>query len=123
LRATPTDAERRLWLQLRRKQRGGSRFRRQHPLGRYVVDFLCAEAKLIIEIDGGQHATESDTRQRWLEGRGYRVIRFWNNEVLENMEGVLLAIESALEKPPPTPTLPLKGGGGSKKGARSRKKE
>ena len=96
LRLTPTDAETRLWSRLRKKQLGGFRFRRQHPLGSYVVDFLCAEAKLVVEVDGGQHADESPTRTRWLEQRGYRVIRFWNNEVLANTEGVLLAILDAL---------------------------
>src|SRR5579862_8093971 len=98
LRATQTDAELRLWSRLRRKQLAGFRFRRQHPLGNYVVDFFCAEAKLIIEIDGGQHAEESPTRERWLKARGYRVIRFWNNDVLANTEGVLLKIKEALQQ-------------------------
>jgi very-short-patch-repair endonuclease len=96
LRHTPTEAETRLWARLRRKQLAGIRFRRQHPLGRYVVDFFCAEAKLVIEVDGGQHAEDTDTRTRWLEGRGYRVLRFWNNDVLANTEGVLLMILAAL---------------------------
>ena len=111
LRATQTEAERKLWSQLRRRQLEGFRFRRQQPMGRYVVDFFCAEAQLIVEVDGGQHATESGLRQRWLEARGYRVIRFWNNDVLGNTEGVLLAISEALTAPPPSLTLPLKGGG------------
>jgi very-short-patch-repair endonuclease len=92
LRTTPTDAELRLWSRLRRKRLDGHRFRRQHPIGRYVVDFFCAEAKLIIEVDGGQHADESNARANWLEGRGYRMLRFWNNEVLGNTEGVLAEI-------------------------------
>jgi very-short-patch-repair endonuclease len=96
LRQTPTNAELRLWSRLRRKQLAGFRFRRQHPLGPYVADFFCAEAKLIIEVDGGQHADDGDTRTRWLESRSYRVIRFWNNEVLGNTEGVVLAILKAL---------------------------
>jgi very-short-patch-repair endonuclease len=96
LRRTPTNAETRLWARLRRKQLDGCRFRRQHPLGPNVVDFFCAEAKLIIEVDGGQHAQDTDTRTRWLEGRGYRVLRFWNNDVLANPEGVLLVILEAL---------------------------
>jgi very-short-patch-repair endonuclease len=96
LRLTPTDAEIRLWSRLRRKQLGGFRFRRQQPLGPYVVDLFCPQAKLIIEVDGGQHAEESDTRTKWLEARGYRVIRFWNNDVLGNTEGVLLTILDAL---------------------------
>jgi len=96
LRSTPTDAEIRLWSRLRRKQLAGFRFRRQHPLGPYVVDFFCAAAKLIVEVDGGQHANDGDARTRWLEARGYRVIRFWNNEVLANTEGVLCAILGTL---------------------------
>jgi very-short-patch-repair endonuclease len=96
LRLTPTDAETRLWSRLRKKQLDGFGFRRQHPLGPYVADFVCAEARLIVEVDGGQHAEEDDTRTRWLEGRGYRVIRFWNSDVLANTEGVLLAILDAL---------------------------
>jgi len=84
---------------LRRKQLGGFRFRRQQPIGAYVVDFFCPEAKLVIEVDGGQHSDQvamDDIRSRWLEARGYRVIRFWNNEVLSNTEGVVLAILDAL---------------------------
>jgi len=96
LRQTPTDAETRLWLRLRRQQLGGFRFRRQQPIGRYVVDFFCPEAKVIIEVDGGQHANDSDTRTRWLEARGYRVIRFWNNDVLGNTDGVVTRIREAL---------------------------
>jgi very-short-patch-repair endonuclease len=96
LRLTPTDAEIRLWSRLRRKQLEGFRFRRQHPIGPYVVDFFCAEAKLIVEVDGGQHADDSVTRTRWLEARSYRVMRFWNNDVLANTEGVLATILDAL---------------------------
>ncbi|HEV2549461.1 MAG TPA: endonuclease domain-containing protein [Stellaceae bacterium] len=98
LRTTPTDAEIRLWSRLRGKQLKAYRFRRQHPMGPYVVDFFCADAKLVVEVDGGQHADSKsdDARTRWLEARGYRVIRFWNNDVLANTEGVLLAILDAL---------------------------
>jgi len=96
LRRTPTDAEIRLWSRLRRKQLAGFRFRRQHPLGPYVVDFFCAAAKLVVEVNGGQHADDGDARTRWLEARGYRVIRFWNNEVLANTEGVLSTILAVL---------------------------
>jgi len=98
LRATPTDAELRLWSRLRRKQLDGFRFRRQQPLGAYVVDLFCPEAKLIIEVDGGQHAEESPVRENWLKSRGYRVLRFWNNDVLGNTEGVLLTIREALRE-------------------------
>src|SRR6266849_3654471 len=76
----------------------------------YVVDFFCAEVKLIVEVDGGQHADDGDARTRWLEARGYRVIRFWNNDVLANTEGVLRMILDAL-RAAPHPNLPLKGGG------------
>ncbi|MGO8921237.1 MAG: endonuclease domain-containing protein [Stellaceae bacterium] len=98
LRTTPTDAEIRLWSRLRRKLLEGFRFRRQHPMGPYVVDFFCPDAKLIVEVDGGQHAESASdvVRTSWLEARGYRVIRFWNNDVLGNTEGVLLSILDAL---------------------------
>ncbi len=92
LRSTMTDAERTLWRALRRKQLDGHRFRRQHPIGRYIVDFFCPEAKLIVELDGGQHAEQADydaDRTEWLEARGYRVVRYWNPDVLGNLEGVL----------------------------------
>ena len=101
LRQTPTDAENRLWLHLRRKQLRGLRFRRQHPIGNYVVDFFCPEVQLIIEVDGGQHNapdSKDDIRTAWLESRGYRVIRFWNNDVLTNTEGVLTTIADALNE-------------------------
>ena len=95
LRKNPTDAEKLLWARLRGGQLDGVRFRRQAPMGSYVVDFFCPSARLIIELDGGQHAerTAPDARRtEWLEGQGYRVIRFWNNEVLGNIEGVLETI-------------------------------
>ena len=96
LRGTPTDAEIRLWSRLRRKQLEGFRFRRQHPLGPYVVDFFCAEGEAHRRGDGGQHADDGDARTHWLEARGYQVIRFWNNEVLANTEGVLSTILAIL---------------------------
>jgi very-short-patch-repair endonuclease len=98
LRKTPTDAETRLWSRLRRRQLGGFRFRRQQPIGLYIVDFFCPEAKLVIEVDGGQHAENAadEARTRWIEKRGYRIIRFWNNDVLGNTDGVLLSILDAL---------------------------
>jgi very-short-patch-repair endonuclease len=99
LRRNATDAEIRLWSRLRRKQLAGFRFRRQHPLGSYIVDFFCPEARLIVEVDGGQHGEENahDARRtEWLEARGYRVVRFWNNEVLSNTDGVLTTILVAL---------------------------
>ena len=92
LRRGQTNAESKLWRCLRNRQLDGAKFRRQTPIGRYVVDFFCEEESLIVELDGGQHAIEIEADQArtyWLETHGYRVIRFWNNEVLENLEGVL----------------------------------
>jgi very-short-patch-repair endonuclease len=97
-----TDAEWRLWGELRADGLGGKWRRRQQPIGRYIVDFVCQSARLIVELDGGQHA-ESDAdecRTAWLERLGYRVLRFWNNEVLENADGVLMRIAEALAAAP-----------------------
>lgn len=94
-----TDAERRLRAALRQNQVDGARFRRQAPIGRYVADFVCLEHRLIVELDGGQHADPAEQdRQRteWLESQGFHVLRFWNNEVLENLEGVVFAIQQEL---------------------------
>jgi very-short-patch-repair endonuclease len=101
LRKNPTDAESRLWWCLRQKQLGGFRFRRQVPLGSYVADFVCLSEKLVIEVDGGQHAERiehDEARTAWLAANGFRVLRFWNNDVLGNMEGVLQTILDALEQ-------------------------
>ncbi|MEA2779450.1 MAG: hypothetical protein QOK29_994 [Rhodospirillaceae bacterium] len=98
LRKNLTDAERRLWSKLRRRQLDGFRFRRQVPLGPYFVDFLCIEERLIIEVDGGQHAVEQAAdakRTAWLEGEGFRVVRFWNNDVLANADGVIEIMASS----------------------------
>ena len=105
LRSTPTDAEIRLWSRLRRKQLRGFRFRRQHPVGPYVVDFFCPEAKLIVEVDGGQHADSARdaVRTRWLEARGYCVLRFWDNDVLANTDRVVASILDTLGRPTPHP--------------------
>lgn len=99
LRKTATEAEIRLWSRLRHKQVDGFRFRRQQPIGPYIADFYCSEASLVIEVDGGQHGPDeaSDSaRDQWLKARGYRVLRFWNNEVLANTDGVVSAIRTAL---------------------------
>jgi len=94
LRHRQTDAESKLWQYLRNRQLSGVKFRRQVPLGRYVVDFLSDAQKLIIELDGGHHNVDTDReRTEWLESEGYRVIRFWNNEVTDNIEGVLAHLE------------------------------
>ena len=100
LRSNATEAEKRLWSKLRDRQLAGHKFRRQVPIGPYVVDFFCPEQKLIIEIDGGQHAVEAaldEKRTDWLESEGYRVVRFWNNDVLGNTDGVLDAITRTLD--------------------------
>lgn len=98
LRRDATLVERRLWYRLRRSQLG-VRFRRQQPIGPFVVDLVCLSRRLVIELDGGQHvvAAEADARRtRFLESQGYRVIRFWNHEVIENTEGVLARIAEVL---------------------------
>ena len=99
LRKNMTDAERAIWRHLRQRQIGGHRFRRQVVIGQYIADFACLEAKLIIEIDGGQHATaieRDDARDALFRAQGFRVLRFWNNEVLANMPGVLEVISRTL---------------------------
>ena len=110
LRRSQTNAERKLWSLLRDRRLAGFKFRRQHPLGPFIVDFCCTEAKVIVELDGGQHALTRDddaTRSCYLAGQGYRVLRFWNNEVLGNTSGVLERIVEALrlgqQRPSPCP--------------------
>ena len=91
LRNNPTEAERILWQHLRLRQLGGYKFRRQQLLGDYIVDFVCLEKRLVIEVDGGQHTSQvayDEQRTTWLEVQGFRVLRFWNNEVLQNIEAV-----------------------------------
>jgi very-short-patch-repair endonuclease len=95
LRKRQTDAENLIWRHLRRKQLKGLKFRRQHPIGKYIVDFVCLEKQLILEIDGGQHAIKQgkdNERDDWLMAEGYQILRFWNNEVLENFPGFLETI-------------------------------
>jgi very-short-patch-repair endonuclease len=114
MRLAPTEAERKLWWNLRHRLTvPGSHFRRQVRLGRYIVDFVSHGSRIAIEIDGGQHADqiEQDARRtRFLESQGYRVLRFWNNEVLANIDGVLEVIHGAILATP-TPTPPHKGEG------------
>jgi very-short-patch-repair endonuclease len=110
LRNEMTVAEVRLWMRLQRHQIDGHRFRRQVPIGPYVLDFLCVKSRLVIEVDGGQHSTageKDDRRTAWLEERGFRVLRFWNNEVLQETDGVVARIREALITP--SPTLPTRG--------------
>ena len=99
LRKNATDAEKYFWTHIRNRQLEGWKFRRQLPVGRYIVDFACPELRLIVEIDGGQHAERIRydlARTRFLQSKGYQVVRFWNNEVLGNIEGVLEALTLTL---------------------------
>jgi very-short-patch-repair endonuclease len=101
LRNNPTIAEDILWNRLRSRQVVGSKFRRQQPIDRYIVDFVSFEKRMIIELDGGQHAKnaeEDERRDRFFEDQGYKVLRFWNNAVFENLEGVLEVIRQACLK-------------------------
>ena len=114
LRKDSTDAEKRLWMHLRAHRFGGHKFKRQQSIGPYIVDFVCFDARLAIEIDGGQHAEQASSdgvRDIWLAGQGFRVLRFWNNEVLGNTEGVLQEILATLGTPSPQPS-PTRGEGG-----------
>jgi len=117
MRREPTEAERKLWWHLRhRLPVAGSHFRRQVQIGPYLADFACHRSKLVVEIDGGQHAeaiAQDAARTRRLEAEGYRVLRFWNNDVLSNIDGVLTEIHGALTTTP-TPD-PSPQGGGEKK--------
>ena len=122
LRRSSTDVERKLWHRIRDKQVEGFRFRRQRPIGRFIVDFICLDARLIVELDGGQHAesvAHDQKRSAFLHERGYRVLRFWNNEVIENIEGVLERLREVLllTRLDPTPALPLSGEGADRAGA------
>ena len=106
-----TDAEARMWHSLRNRQLDGHKFKRQWSLGPYIVDFCCIERRLVVEMDGGQHSPEADAaRTAKLEALGYRVVRFWNNDVHENLEGVLRSLLAELEGPHPDP-LPQAGEG------------
>jgi very-short-patch-repair endonuclease len=106
LRRDQTDAEQRLWAKLRDRQLCGAKFRRQHLIGPFIADFCCAQGKVIVELDGGQHAEDvaaDEKRSRFLEAQGYRVLRFWNHDVLGNTEAVLERIVEALCDPHPIP--------------------
>ncbi|MDB5703344.1 MAG: uncharacterized protein JWN66_460 [Sphingomonas bacterium] len=114
LRANPTEAERSLWLHLSARKVAGVRFNRQVPIGPFICDFVSRSAKLIIEVDGGQHDWNEEAdraRTRYIEGKGFRVIRFWNNEVLQNIEGVVTKINLILaDMPSPSPSRKREGG-------------
>lgn len=91
-----TEAEKQIWYFLQAKNFKGLKFRRQEPIGKYIVDFVCFQKKLIIEIDGGQHGdtirTSDLVRDKWLKSQGFKVLRFWNNEVMENKDGVVAEV-------------------------------
>jgi very-short-patch-repair endonuclease len=104
LRKRPTEAEQLLWNKLRQQQLEGFKFRRQQPIDNYIVDFVCFEKRIIVEVDGGQHATRSkdDTaRDTYLRQQGFQVLRFWNNEVLQNINGVLEVVKERCLSPAP----------------------
>ena len=120
LRANMTDAELRLWRALRRDQLNGFSFRKQHPISPYTVDFYCSRLRLAVEVDGGQHAEQrkdtDDRRTQWLAEKGVTVVRYWNNDLLLNLEGVLGDLVTHIGRlaqaaATPTPPLPLSGGG------------
>jgi len=114
LRKSSTDAELRLWLRLKNRNLSGFKFRRQHPIPPYFVDFVCLEQKLIVELDGGQHAEQTSRdaeRTAFLQSKAFRVIRFWNNDVLKQTDDVLEEILRQLRAPHPIP-LPASGARG-----------
>jgi very-short-patch-repair endonuclease len=111
LRGNPTDAERLLWRHLRLRQVGGYRFRRQRPVGPYFVDFVCLEKRVVVEVDGGQHRQQQlydARRDGWLRAEGFTVLRFWDDEVLKQVENVKQVIWEALSTP--SSILPRNGG-------------
>ena len=110
LRENQTDAERVLWYPLRDRRLAGHKFRRQHPIGAFIADFVCIEDRLVVELDGGQHALRSEEdnqRSTYLKSKGYRVFRFWNDQVLRDtqavLEGILRILESDAPSPCPSP--------------------
>ena len=122
MRANPTEAERELWHLLRNKRLSAWKFPRQQPIGSYIVDFVCFIQRLVVEADGSQHLENAydGVRDDWLRSQGFRLLRFWNNDILTNPEGVLTSILVALEgdetgiepvsSPPPLPNPPPQGG-------------
>ncbi|OHD63503.1 MAG: hypothetical protein A2176_11380 [Spirochaetes bacterium RBG_13_51_14] len=112
LRKNQTKEERKLWRYLKSKQIQGLKFRRQQPIGSYIVDFVCFENKLVVELDGSQHIEDKENdigRDNWLKSQGFSIIRFWNNEVMNNIDGVLAEIFNFCSHHPPL-TPPIKGG-------------
>jgi very-short-patch-repair endonuclease len=120
LRKNMTDAERKLWHYLRLRQLEGHKFRRQVRIGPYIADFACLKALIVVEVDGGQHAEArayDARRDDFMRGQGFRVLRFWNNDVLSNIDGVWRVIAEEINRPAscggtPHPNLPPQGGKG-----------
>lgn len=115
LRTQQTEAEQRLWYHLRAHRFMSLKFKRQKPIGRYIVDFVCMEQMLVIELDGGQHSEQivyDQRRDAWLRSQGYTVLRFWNNAVMQELDGVLEQIRlMIILEPSPPPPLPQAGEG------------
>jgi len=111
LRGRPTDAERRLWQRIQGRQLAGCKFRRQHPFLDYILDFVCLESALVVEVDGGQHLENENDRERdrRLSEAGFRVLRFWNNQVLQETDAVVEAIWIALQERQNIGSSPFKG--------------
>ncbi|GAB1719304.1 MAG: hypothetical protein NTAFB09_10350 [Nitrosospira sp.] len=127
MRQAPTDAEARMWHFLRNRRMAGWKFRRQHPIAKYIVDFICIDAGLVIELDGGQHADlltqqADEKRNAFLAERNLRVLRFWNNDVLRQTEAVLERILLELDGVSPSPQPSPRGGEGAKKSFPLRRK-
>ena len=125
LRARMTDAERKLWFALKDRRFAAFKFRRQVPVGPYITDFLCFEKRLIVEVDGGQHAdsVRDAERDNWLAQNEFQVLRFWNSDVLQNLEGVLTSLSEQLDRTPhpssrlrETPPSPARGEGKKRAG-------
>jgi very-short-patch-repair endonuclease len=112
MRGTATPAEHRLWQILRAKRLSDYKFKRQLPIDHYIADFTCLARRLIVEVDGGQHAENPNDQRRddYLTGQGFRILRFWNNDIFDNEEGVLTRILDALHSPLPNPS-PARGRG------------
>jgi len=107
LRRRSTNVEKILWQKLKGRQLEGYKFRRQQPVGPYIVDFVNFEKRIVIELDGGQHAIRKDSdkkRDAWLKAEGFEVLRFWNNDLFENLEGILEVIRKTLLSPSPGPS-------------------
>ena len=111
LRENSTDAERSFWSRVRAHRLLGHKFKRQQPMGSFIVDFVCLAAKLVVELDGGQHSIDDSDkiRDEWLRNEGFKVLRFWNNDVLSNIDGVIETMMKYLT-PSPQPS-PIKGEG------------